>query len=93
MTILNDKIEQQPSRLHSLTLPISKQQSGMKRMVRRWYRKCRITTVAVIFSLLPEGRTSALPIEGLTAVGKATITNPSSTDMHIVQESRQAIIN
>ncbi|MEI7788755.1 MAG: MBG domain-containing protein [Chlorobiaceae bacterium] len=93
MTILNDKIEQQPSRLHSLTLPISKQQSGMKKMVKRWCRKCRITTVAVIFSLLPEGRTFALPVEGLTAAGKAAITNPSSTDMHILQESRQAIIN
>jgi len=69
------------------------QQSGIQRMIKRWCRKYRITTVAVILSSFPEGRTFALPIEGLTAAGKATISTPSSTSMHIVQESRQAIIN
>ena len=56
-------------------------------------RNCRITTAIVFLSFFPEGRTFALPVNGQMAAGKTTISSPSSSTMHIVQESNQAIIN
>ena len=51
-----------------------------------------ITTV-VTLTLFMAGKTLALPINGKTAAGKATISTPSATEMHIVQGSNRAIIN
>ena len=51
-----------------------------------------ITTV-VTLTLFMAGKTLALPINGQTAAGKATISTPSTAEMHIVQGSNRAIIN
>ena len=64
------------------------------------YRFCRnmarnnwVTTSIVTLTLLLAGKTHALPINGQTAAGKATISKPSTAEMHIVQGSSRAIIN
>ena len=64
------------------------------------YRFCRnmarnnwVTTSIVTLTLLLADKTHALPINGQTAAGKATISTQSSSEMHIVQGSNRAIIN
>ena len=52
-----------------------------------------LATSVVTLTLLMADKAHALPINGQTAAGKATISTQSSSEMHIVQGSNRAIIN
>ena len=53
-----------------------------------------VTAAVLTLSLLhPEALTLALPINGQVTDGQATVSTPTASSMHIVQESNKAVIN